>query len=706
MKTDNITSFVLGIVCFFSFLTPYAEIDTSEAPLNLLSNESFEEGAYSPTESPIDWAWDAWQPSAIFTWDDTQARTGDKSVKIYASTPNDAMWIQTVDVEPNTWYFLSGWIRTDNVGHTAESEPVDAGANLSLFGTWERSTGVFGSRDWTRNSILFNSGVGIQVTVGARLGYWAGTTTGTAWFDDLQLTPIVPMDPHPGWKILVLIYQETDFEITDENGIYHHYVASMTQDEMEQAGLASRDFVGIDIPALTSENMVPQITVRFPDRALTRLSPIAGGWWPSPEDTASERDPQFDSVIVIWDTRATDLATGVDEWIGYGDGLAANMGTGQTYNTMQIDAAISRAHRNVFKHEWGHSILFFYDAMGTAPKPAVSNHADATQYVNCQTGQFYVWQDETLANPIPDSIYNNESGFTHDYYSGNTATADQPTRCLGISPDAWAFGGPVSHSGNTPSSQNTIIVASVLPVSRSVQVGNTAAAFATIVNAGSTQAISCSIAPITSVAANFAYQTTDPSTNALVGSPNTPVDISVGASQSFVFSFTPSAPILSTAVELGFDCSNTDSATVISGVNTLLLSASSGPVADMVALAATPTGDGIVKLPGSFGANAFAVATVNVGSSGTITASADTGTAVLPVSILLCETNPSTGACLSAAASNVTTTIGSGSTPTFSIFATAADAIPFEPANNRIFVHFKDPSGVTRGSTSVAVQTL
>jgi len=380
--------------------------------------------------------------------EELQNKYEDKSIKISMTTPNDARWIQTVDVEPNTWYFLSGWIKTDNVGHTSES--VDAGANLSLFGTWERSAGVFGSEDWTRNSLLFSSGDDEQVIIGARLGYWAGTTTGTAWFDDIRLTPIVPMDPHPGWKILVLIYQETDFEVTDDSGIFHHYVASMTQYEMEQAALAAKQFVETDIPALTSQNMVPEVTVRFPDHSLTQLSPIADGWWPSPGDTASERDPQFDSVIVIWDTRATDLTTGLDEWIGYGDGLAANMGTGQTYNTMQIDAAVYRGHRNVFKHEWGHSILFFYDAMGTAPKPTVSNHADATQYVNCQTGQYYVWQDETLANPIPNSIYNNESGFTHDYYSGTTATADQPTRCLGITPEAWAYGGPVSHSGNIP----------------------------------------------------------------------------------------------------------------------------------------------------------------------------------------------------------------------------------------------------------------
>jgi len=436
---------VVSILCFFGLVNAYAELHNDGEPANILSNGGFEEGDYSSTGSPIDWAWDAWQPSAVPTWDDTQACTGDKSVKIYAPAPNDARWIQTVDVEPNKLYYLSGWIKTDNVSHTAES--VDAGANLSLYGTWTHSAGVFGTRDWTRNGILFNSGSDVQVTVGARLGYWGGTTTGTVWFDDLELKPIVPMDPHPSWKILVLIYQETDFEFTDNTGTYHHYVASIMQDEMEQAALAAKQFVEIDIPALTSGNMVPEITVRFSERALNELSPVGGGWWPSPEDTAPERDPEFDSVIVIWDPRTTDLTTNNYVWIGYGDGLAAHMGTGQTYFSMQIDAAVYRGHRNVFKHEWGHCILFYFDAVGTTPKPTVSNHAEATDYVNCQTGQFYVWQDETLANPIPNSIYNNDSGFTHDYYSGTTATADQPSRCLGITPDAWALGGPVSHSG-------------------------------------------------------------------------------------------------------------------------------------------------------------------------------------------------------------------------------------------------------------------
>ena len=247
--------------------------------------------------------------------------------------------------------------------------------------------------------------------------------------------------------------------------------------------------------------------------------------------------------------------------------------------------------------------------------------------------------------------------------------------------------------------------ASILPASRSVQVGNTATAFATMINPATATATSCGITPITTVPASFSYQTTDPATNALTGTPDTPVDIAGGGVQSFLFAFTPTATIPSTDVQLAFDCTNSDPAPVTIGLNTLLLSASMNPVSDIVALAATPTGDGIVNLPGDTGANAFAVATVNVGSQGMITVSADTGSATLPVVLFVCETN-ATGACLSPPASSVTTTIAAGATPTFSIFVTGTGTVPFDPANNRVFVRFRNANGATRGSTSVAVQTL
>jgi hypothetical protein len=398
-------------------------------------NGGFEEGDLDPAG----WRRDAYQPAiAAFAWDGTEAYEGGRSIMVSAPTPNDVRWLQTITVEPNTNYLLSGWIRTAGVTNTQEL--VNAGANLSIYGTYERSAGVFGTTDWTYVRMVFHSGPRTQVEIGARLGFWAGTATGTAWFDDVRVTPILPTDPHPGWKILVLIYGTTDFRYVDGSGAQHHVTASMTDSEKQIAASTARRFVLEDIPLLTSGNMIPTVEVRFPARPLTELSPLGGGWWPAPGDTGPELDPAFDSVLVVWDPSGVEETTGRTVFLGDAAGLALPKGVEQTYATVIVDGI----NRNLFKHEWGHSILFFYQATGTAPLPAVNNHATPPDYVNCMTGQLYVWIDETDSHPIPSSIYNSESGFTHDYYSGTTALSSQPDRCIGITPGAWATGGPVS----------------------------------------------------------------------------------------------------------------------------------------------------------------------------------------------------------------------------------------------------------------------
>ncbi len=91
----------------------------------------------------------------------------------------------------------------------------------------------------------------------------------------------------------------------------------------------------------------------------------------------------------------------------------------------------------------------------------------------------------------------------------------------------------------------------------------------------------------------FMYQATDPNTNQPIGMPNTPMDMSIGGSQTFMFAFTPMAPMEPTDMVMYFSCTNTMSAVVHPGLNTFLVSASTTPVPDMVALAATFGNDGI-----------------------------------------------------------------------------------------------------------------
>jgi hypothetical protein len=250
-----------------------------------------------------------------------------------------------------------------------------------------------------------------------------------------------------------------------------------------------------------------------------------------------------------------------------------------------------------------------------------------------------------------------------------------------------------------------MLVDALLPISRSVMVGTPATAFAAMIAVGPGTATGCTIAPLSSVPATFAYQATNPATNQLIGTPNTPVDIPGGGFQTFVVAFTPTAPFLPKDINLTFTCTNTAPASVVTGLTTLLLSASGPPIPDIVALAATLNSDGIVNIPGATGTGVFAVATVNVGAGGAITASADTGATSLPVTLLLCETHPATGACLATPTSSVTMDIYANATPTFGVFVEGTATVPFDPAKNRIFVRFKDADAVTRGATSVAVRT-
>ncbi len=260
----------------------------------------------------------------------------------------------------------------------------------------------------------------------------------------------------PTWKILALVYKKVDFRYFDLAGT-HHFVSELTTSEVDRAVTAVSRFVEWDIPELSSGNVRPTLTIRFPDRALTTLQKFCG-YYPGVADTQADLDPGFDSVIVIWDdTGIDDIGTELN--IADCGGLTLQNGVMQTYSTIPFDS-ISAYQENVFKHEWGHAILAYFDAAGVSPLPVVNNHINnsTNQYVNCYTGQSYILDVEVFADTIPNSIYNNLSGFTHDYYSGFTASASHPNKCLGISARVWAYGGPTLHNQNPqPQVTSTVI---------------------------------------------------------------------------------------------------------------------------------------------------------------------------------------------------------------------------------------------------------
>ncbi|MGH3768691.1 MAG: NPCBM/NEW2 domain-containing protein [Pseudonocardiaceae bacterium] len=423
---------------------------TPAAAPNTLPNGDAEAGA----TVPAGWSHGGWQPQdSMFVWDTTSPHTGARSLSINAgATANDLWWTQTVNVppppigSPGHTYRLSGWIKTDGVNG-------GAGAQLGTLDSFAHTAGISGTTDWTPVSIPVRPNADSQLRITARLGFYGGTSTGRAWFDDLQLVDVTPTPSTvpPSWKILALVYPTTDFTAVDG----HHYAGTMSNADRDNAITSVTQFANQDIPALDSGYMVPQITVRVPARPLA-LAPIGdpGFYWPDGNVTAPERDPAFDSVIVIWNAHVVD-ETGQTRNINNACGLTPAQGTNQTYSTVPVSSvSCIGGTTNVFKHEWGHSILFYHDSLGVSPTPAVNNHINVNQpdthYVHCPTGAEYDLYDANgMEKPptVPNSAYNIQTGFTHDYYSGTTALAANPGQCLGIPPSAWAYGGPKTVGG-------------------------------------------------------------------------------------------------------------------------------------------------------------------------------------------------------------------------------------------------------------------
>ena len=253
-----------------------------------------------------------------------------------------------------------------------------------------------------------------------------------------------------------------------------------------------------------------------------------------------------------------------------------------------------------------------------------------------------------------------------------------------------------------------LLAASVLPTSRATQTGNTVTAFATIINAGTTAGEDCGITLNTAQPIAFSYQTTNSADNALTGTANTPVNVAPGAAQSFVMSFTMTGTFESQDIQPEFSCSNGGTAAVLSSINTILLTSSDTDIPDVVALATTINNSGYAQIEGLNGTAVFSIATSNVGDTGEVTVSADTGPGGPDVNIVLCETDPIVGICIlpDDPVGSIITSTAAGSAQTFAVFVQGnGQAVVDNAALNRVFVRFVS-DGVTTGLTSVALRTV
>ena len=167
---------------------------------------------------------------------------------------------------------------------------------------------------------------------------------------------------------------------------------------------------------------------------------------------------------------------------------------------------------------------------------------------------------------------------------GITVTFDNDTTssavCNGAISTNWS-------ASKDPDSLRT----AVLPNSRATQVGTEISVFAAIINSGQDIAENCRINALAGVNTLFSYQIIDLETGQI--SDVLAIDIPPGDAQFFRLSLTPMEPFGPTQFRFRFDCANSQPAPVVTGLNTMLLSASDHPLPDIFTVAVTSTGDGI-----------------------------------------------------------------------------------------------------------------
>ncbi len=171
---------LLGIVIVIVLVWP----SPAPAASDLVRNGLFSRGVGGQPEG---WRHEAFNsdPSATrFTW--TAGAAGIGTIGISSLQPNDARWIQTVPVTPSKSYWVSGWIRTENVG-----EGGGLGGYITIMDRPYISGDIRGTHDWQRVGFWAKAGPGeTTLELACRLGGYSALNTGTAYFTGISFEEV------------------------------------------------------------------------------------------------------------------------------------------------------------------------------------------------------------------------------------------------------------------------------------------------------------------------------------------------------------------------------------------------------------------------------------------------------------------------------------------------------------------------------------
>ena len=191
IRIRSLLIIMLILISIFSVCIPAIGEENQDGN-NLIWNSGFE--LLEDENLPDGWYTDAWYNQIGYTeyhvlQDDDPERG--QVFEIRNAAPNDARIVQIVDVDPDTVYCLSGYIRADGI-------EGGRGANLSIEGLYAFSEDFTDTdNEWRYVEYYGETGPDqTWITVYARVGGYGDLASGSACFDDIRLTAVeaVPDD--------------------------------------------------------------------------------------------------------------------------------------------------------------------------------------------------------------------------------------------------------------------------------------------------------------------------------------------------------------------------------------------------------------------------------------------------------------------------------------------------------------------------------
>lgn len=173
MRIARLTVVALLLVGTFS--------NSAIAARELVKNPLLSKGSNG---KPLHWKAEGYRMEpevTAFEW--TLDKDGIGVLEIDNKVGNDARYVQTVKVSPNTWYRITGWGKAENVG------PTKMGLYISVMGTFHNSRDLRGTLDWQPLGFWVQTGnLETKLQIACRLGGYSSLNTGKGWCTGISVS--------------------------------------------------------------------------------------------------------------------------------------------------------------------------------------------------------------------------------------------------------------------------------------------------------------------------------------------------------------------------------------------------------------------------------------------------------------------------------------------------------------------------------------